>query len=653
MLPQKIRHRRISSGSRSFFASSSAPPSAPPARAVSEGFRNEPLTRETPTNAVDLPPKLPRKASFGSRNDKTSGTSVGSASFSGSVGFVSTPTGTSVASASLASFNSEESKKGKRKRREFARDERWAGVRRVVEDLNKAIGPEKRRIALSSALLEFSHTSAPKHTASLYLGAADALTLLLSMSDDEDEIATIASALEMVYRGEKEGIIYSYRQVGAALVPLCLRLLERAERRGKAMEGTMCDISKVLLYMTRISELRTSLVGHPGMLGALERVGNVPGVENRELRMRILANLANSESNKTVIFGRATLLESVLKVAILDKSDCVREYASAVLMDLASCPANQVAMARIDKVLATFVKLAVVEDKVETREYAVSGLQNLAFEKKNRVQLVSYGNGVVVEALKKTISSDSNEKTRRRSAGALTNLACDETANKMGCHEALLQTLAKVAVSDSNKDVQQRATLALTKLANSVTIDMPCWGLLLDALIDASKCPVGDGIVSAMFRVKTRSEENRTSMASHPRLLETLAYLCLTSQDAPETPESIKDCENATKAIAHLANEPNNHKLICNKHVLAALVHGASLPPSHAITRDAAILAMERMAMEHSNRPMMARYPGMLVTIAKATEREMKEEASGMSVVTGTGQPRLAKPLLMSLLVAL
>ena len=473
------------------------------------------------------------------------------------------------------------------------------------------------------------------------------------MSEDEEEISIIASALEMVYRGEKEGIIYSYREVGAALVPLCLRLLERAERRGKPMEGTICDISKVLLYMTRISELRTSLVGHPGMLAALERVGNCPAVENRVLRMRILANLANSENNKTVIFERQTLLESVMKVATLDKSDSCREYASAVLMDLASCPANQVAMARIDKVLATFVKLAIVEDKSETREYAVSGLQNLAFEKRNRVQLVTYRKGVVVEALKKAISSDSNEKTRRRSAGALTNLACDDTAEKMGCHDGLLKTLSKVSVADSNKDVQQRATLALTKLANSVTIDMSCWSLLLDALIDASKCPVADGIVSAMFRVKARSEENRVSMAQHPRLLEAMSRLCLSSEGAGETPETIKDCENATKAIAHLANEPKNHKIICNKHILAALVYGSSLPSPHAVTRDAAILAMERMAMEHSNRPMMARYPGMLVSIAQATEREMKEAASGMSVVSGTGQPRRAKPLLMSLLVAM
>jgi hypothetical protein len=322
-------------------------------------------------------------------------------------------------------------------------------------------------------------------------------------------------------------------------------------------------------------------------------------------------------------------------------------------MDLASHPANQVEMAKIDKVLGTFVKLACVEAKVETREYAVSGLQNLAFEKQNRKQLVAYGSGVVIEALKKTTMMDANDKTRRRSAGALTNLACDETADLMGRHPGLLKTLAHVSVSDENEEVQQRATLALTKLSNSITIKMPCWSTLLDALITASKCNVADGIVTAMFRVKTRAEENRTSMANHPGLLEALSRVVLETQDTG-APAAYKDCENATKAISHLANDPLNHKIICNKHILAALVRGASLSvPAGAATRDAAILAMERMAMDQSNRPMMARYPGMLVSIAKATEREMNEEVNGPPKSSASGQPRLAKPLLMSLLVAM
>ncbi len=543
----------------------------------------------------------------------------------------------------------------KRKRKEYARDPRFQGTRKLVDDLNKAIGADKRQAAIANANVEFDHNDETLHNAELYLGAANVLCLVLSMSDKEDEIESICSALEMVYRAEREAIIISYQDVGAALVPLLLRLLDRCEIGRKVLaEATIEHISRILLHMTRISELRVPLANHQGFFSILERVSTVPlSVENRVLRMRLLANLANSDGNKETIFERSSLLESIMKVATLDKSESAREYAAAVLMDLASHPANQIEMAKIDKVLGTFVKLAIVEDKVETREYAVSGLQNLAFEKQNRKQLVTYGSGVVIEALKKTTSMDANDKTRRRSAGALTNLACDETADLMGKHAGLLKTLAHVSISDKNEDVQQRATLALTKLSNSITVKMSSWSNLLDALITASQCTVADGIVTAMFRVKTRAEENRTSMANHPRLLETLSRIVLDTEDQA-SPIAYKDCENVTKAIAHLANDPLNHKVICNKHILAALVHGASLSsPAGAVTRDAAILAMERMAMDHSNRPMMARYPGMLVSIAQATEREMNEELNGVPKSSASGQPRLAKPLLMSLLVAM
>jgi hypothetical protein len=582
----------------------------------------------------------------------------GAASVAGSVNSVGSGRKSAMSGKDVDSLIDSVKQKGiaKRKRKEFARDPRFQGTRKIVDDLNKAIGPDKRQAAIANANIEFDHNDEMQHNAELYLGAANVLCLVLSMSDQDDEIEAVCSTLEMGYRAEREAVIISYQDVGAALVPLLLRLLERCEVGRKVLaEATIEHISRILLHMTRISELRVPLVTHQGLFSALERVATLPlSVENRVLRMRLLANLANSDGNKETIFERSSLLEATMKVATLDKSESAREYAAAVLMDLASHPANQIEMAKIDKVLGTFVKLAIVEDKVETREYAVSGLQNLAFEKQNRKQLVTYGSGVVIEALKKTTSMDANDKTRRRSAGALTNLACDETADLMGKHPGLLKILAHVSVSDNNEDVQQRATLALTKLSNSITVKMSSWSTLLDALITASQCTVADGIVTAMFRVKTRAEENRTSMANHPRLLETLSRIVLETQDASVSPAVYKDCENVTKAIAHLANDPLNHKIICNKHILAALVHGASLSsPAGAVTRDAAILAMERMAMDHSNRPMMARYPGMLVSIAKATEREMNEELNGVPKSSASGQPRLAKPLLMSLLVAM
>jgi hypothetical protein len=97
-------------------------------------------------------------------------------------------------------------KRTKRKRREYAKDERYIGLRRIVDELNKAIGPEQRRKALHSTLLELSSGDVAKFTASLDLGTAEALTLLLSMSDDEEEIGTIAACLELVFQSEKEGL---------------------------------------------------------------------------------------------------------------------------------------------------------------------------------------------------------------------------------------------------------------------------------------------------------------------------------------------------------------------------------------------------------------------------------------------------------------
>ena len=213
--------------------------------------------------------------------------------------------------------------------------------------------PGKRRSAIERACVEFDHAIDSQHNAELYLGAANVLCLVLSMSDEDDEICNICSALEMVYRAEREAVIISYQDVGAALVPLLLRLLERYEKGRKVInaEGTIENISRILLHMTRISELRALLVGHPGMLAALERVATLPlSMENCVLRMRLLANLANSEGNKITIFERSSLIEATMKVATLDKADSAREYASAVLMDLSSCPENQVAMAQMDKV---------------------------------------------------------------------------------------------------------------------------------------------------------------------------------------------------------------------------------------------------------------------------------------------------------------
>lgn len=456
----------------------------------------------------------------------------------------------------------------------------------------------------------------------------------------------ICAALEMVYRASTEVVRKSFQDVGPDIVPLLLKLLERCETDTvKHSEVSVLNITKVLLYFSRVSELRPSLARHQGMLQTLTRASTARlNPDSRAMRVRVIANLANSDENKDILHEHPGLLDCILKIAAIDTTDTAREYAAACLMDLASSPISQVSMAFSNKVLAVLVKLAVQDDKEETREYAVTAMQNLAFAKENRTRLATFTKGVVLEALKKALSTDLNDKTRRRAAGAITNLSCDETANIIGTHSGLVDMLSRVATQDKNDDVQKRSSLALTKIASSwCPNNNESYEKLISSLINAACSPNSTGI-PAVLRVKARDATKRETLARLPGLLETLADMS-TSKGY-----SSKDKDNAMRAIMHLTNEHENRKLMCNKVILKALVVASNLQGKENIeTRDSAIVAIERLATEVSNRQYMARHDGLLVSIAQATERESKSELAGEK----NSQPRLAKQLLMSLLLAM
>ena len=365
--------------------------------------------------------------------------------------------------------------------------------------------------------------------------------------------------------------------------------------------------------------------------------------------MRVLANLSNVQVNRTTLIEPVGLLESMVKVASLDLSDSAREYATAAPLDVSGTHANQIHMARNEKVLSTLLCLAVTDPRPETREYAVTTLQNLAFPKENRFWLTQFCNGVVLEAVKKLLTSDEqNDKTRKRAAGVLTNLACNETVETLGQHDGLLDVLAGVSMHDRNKDVQNRAYLALTKIANSITSTMPCHSVLLSSLVKASHGSNGSK-VAGVLRAKARVVENRYSMARHPELLETLAYIAMNGSD---NLESLKDREDAIRAILHLASENSNRKVMAKKVILDSLVYAARFKieiPEHQVMRESAITAIERLATEANNRKVMANHDGLLVVVAMAVERELKLE----QLAPEASKVRLAKPLLMSLLVAM
>ena len=456
----------------------------------------------------------------------------------------------------------------------------------------------------------------------------------------------LGSALEMVFRGSPKSVQAAYERIGASLPGHLLRLLERCESgRVKNATISILNIWRILLYLSRSPALRPSLCRLNGLFVALTRVSTRnTHVDCRIAKIRFLANLANCENNKVLLYKQAGIVESVLRTAHFDADEDNRHHAAVTLTELASSAANQRSMAQNEQLLATLVKMILVEENDGTREAVITAIQNLAFAKENRVHLVTFKGGIVLEALRKSLLADDKDpKARRRAAGALTNLASDETCETIGNHKSLLDTLAIAATKDPNREVQTRAALALTKVANGITVHMDCHAALLDALVVASLSPAENSI-SAVFRVKAREPENREALARHPGVLDTLSDICMSDVS------TIADRDNAVRAIMHLVNEDKNRVVLCTRRIIEALVSiAASKDRDMADARDSAIRAMERLATEFSNRALMARQPGLLVVVAQAVEREAGWEEQGKKTEHGF----LAKPLLMSLLVAM
>ena len=217
----------------------------------------------------------------------------------------------------------------------------------------------------------------------------------------------------------------------------------------------------------------------------------------------------------------------------------------------------------------------------------------------------------------------------------------------MEFHNGLLVALADVLTSNNSDNIQKRLALALTKIEEIISSQMACYIILLDALVKAASSENGASL-AAVFRAKAKLPENRYAMAQYPGVLECLANIISSNS------YSYKDRENAMRSIVHLSNANANRRLMTNRIVLDMLVKSASITKvEEASIRDSAITALQRIATDIPNRKIMARHDGLIVAIAKATERESKIERPRSHSYKDQAQKHLAKPLLMSLLLEL
>ena len=484
-------------------------------------------------------------------------------------------------------------------------------------------------------------------------------------------------------------------------------------------------IGRIFISMSRSSEFRSVLYQQHDLVKGLTRISSAraneavtirTNPECRLCRLHVLANLAKNSNNerRELLYGFDGFLDSLLRYGNFDPICAVRQAAAWCILELTNSPRNCCAMAQNTKVLGTLVKMILVDESISvatslpstsvasTRESALTALQNISFDRSNRRHVILFKNGMVLEALKKTLASDVDAKARRRAAGTVVNLVCEDTADFMVSYQGLSDTLALVATQDNNMDVQTRAALSLTKLAvhisdvqNHPTELSPTYLTILDALVVASLSKIHTTRVTAAIRSLARNHpDHRPILARHDGIVDTLIDVIQSSMvvvdehnnvdeggdyeaSQSKITSKITDRTNAMHAVAHLTNSDDaTRKHLCSRPtLLMAMVEATQAPDSQAL----AIVVLERLATVPSNRYVLSQCNGLITAVAEAVEREScherqrrsgattgqsqlldkrcdddeKQGDDGKNLHNGAPSSNLAKALLMSLLVAM
>ena len=535
-----------------------------------------------------------------------------------------------------------------------------------------------------------------------------------NISNDEGVVSYISCMLRLLDRLETDIQSNSNRTIVTAANNV-------QDDEGLILLHTECVhcIGRILISMSRSSDFRIIFHQHHDLVKGLTRISSVKtkeavtmttNSECRLCRLHVLANLAKNSNNehRELLYRFDGFLDSLLRYGNFDPISAIRQAAAWCILELTNAASNCTAMAQNTKVLGTLVKMILVDDSANpllasstfasTRESALTALQNISFDRSNRPHVIQFKNGIVLEALKETLTSDIDDKARRRAAGTIVNLVCEDTSEFIASYKGLPDTLALVATQDNNTDVQTRAALSLTKLAVHVsdlqkhpTELSPTYLKVLDALVVTSLSKLHSTRVTAAIRSLVRMHpDHRPLLARHEGIVDTLIDVIKLSlvavdenitdddNDATNEPnDTLKITEriNAIHAVAHLANsDDGTRKHLCGRPtLLMAMVHATKAPDCQEL----AIVVLERLATVPSNRYTLSRCDGLIVAVAEAVEREARREGQqrhrvttdqrhrsekrcddedicsddGKSIPHGHGY--LAKALLMSILVAM
>lgn len=333
------------------------------------------------------------------------------------------------------------------------------------------------------------------------------------------------------------------------------------------------------------------------------------------------------DGTKVKIFNHPGLIDIIVKTTLITDFDseedstniaspdsnytkCI-EYSSAIIWNLAITNELKVPLATSLNVLDAVLRLT-ANSCTKAKKNAVSALGNLASEEKNKLYLVNYQNGIIINTLMKIVASDTDCGARRRAARTLRCISDRNAAQVLVNHQGFIELMAKSATTECDRDTRLQVVEAIVSIASAMLQTKSNLDQILKAIVqiinDSTNVECLEIISSDLLQQLLKTIDC-SSLSCSPELLKAISKMAMIKQSSA----GLK--RQSAEALKMLCSAEENKQIMVCRPVLDALSSLASLYGLEEKTRTAAVEAIISLTSLKSNRTMMAEHEKLLTTL--------------------------------------
>uniref|UniRef100_A0A7S1FX29 Uncharacterized protein n=1 Tax=Corethron hystrix TaxID=216773 RepID=A0A7S1FX29_9STRA len=284
-------------------------------------------------------------------------------------------------------------------------------LREIVERINKAASLEDVRIAVNSAIREFSHENQRKHNIEVEKGAATALykQLVIVVRMNQSWFPHlgegICHALSMVYNCSVSKCKESADVIGNDLIKLLFAVIacHDVHKNWRTVEYSMRTI-RLLSQVDSVQEIVMAYVIFSKnylFLLTFSRYSEI-----RIEAMQIIATLTMNKENMKKFQSDAKLLEAVIHAASMkDKRDEIQKWAELTLRNLMSLPTIDICFKATTVLLSDLIELSNQSYSDFEKPFVTLILSQLTKKNENQTPFTFFEGGKFIEILVGVVES--------------------------------------------------------------------------------------------------------------------------------------------------------------------------------------------------------------------------------------------------------